>query len=131
MHRRQLLALLALAGVAGPIAAYAAEKKRAGGQSFIQLPTLTATVIHPDGSRGVLSVEAGLDAPDPAVQARAEGLMPRLLDAYVQILGVYARAIQPGGPPNLDVMGLQLQRATDRILGRAGARFLFGSVIVN
>jgi len=129
--RRQILAAAFALAVAAPSLGHAAEKRRTGGESFIQLPTLTATLVHADGSRGVLSVEAGLDAPDPAVEARAEGLQPRLLDAYVQVLSVYARAIPPGGPPNLDVLGLELQRATDRVLGRAGAHFLFGSVIVN
>ena len=49
----------------------------------------------------------------------------------LQSQNVYARAIPPGGPPNLDVLGLELQRATDRVLGRSGAHVLFGSVIVN
>jgi hypothetical protein len=68
LPRRKLLALiLAVSTTIGPYAALAApqvdEKKKGGGISYIQFRTLTATVFRPDGRRGVLTVEAGVDVP--------------------------------------------------------------------
>ena len=130
MRRRRFIAL-ALGFAALPPSLEAAEKRRSGGESFIQFPTLTAGLTRPDRSRGVLAIEAGLDVPDPALRARAVGLEPRLLDAYASFLDTYAPSISPGTPPDPGLIGAQLQRATDRVLGRPGARFLFGSIIVN
>lgn len=129
MIRRRLLAL-GLACALLPAAAGAAEKKRQS-ETFIPFPTLSASLVRADGSRGVLSVEAGLDVPDPALNKVALGLQPRLRDAYTRVMGVYAGSIPPAGAPNPDVLGAQLQRATDTVLGRPGAKILFGSIIIN
>src|SRR5690348_2060615 len=61
MNRRRLL--LALALLAAPDGALAEERKKGGGETFIQIQTLTATVIRPDGRRGVMTVESGVDVP--------------------------------------------------------------------
>jgi len=44
MRRRLIIAALALAALAG--SAHAEERKKGGGETFIQLQTLTATVIR-------------------------------------------------------------------------------------
>jgi hypothetical protein len=129
-------AVLACAGLtlalAAPVhAAEKAERKKGGGLSYTQFPALTATIVRPDGRRGVLSVEAGIDCPDPAVKARADLLEPRLRDAYVQFLGVYAAALAAGSLPDADQIGAGLQRRTDAVVGRPGARLLLGSILVN
>jgi hypothetical protein len=130
MHRRRLL-VVALACALGPAAGHAASEKKRATETYIAFPTLTASLVRADGSRGVLSVEVGLDAPDPLLNRRAVGLTPRLLDAYARVMGVYAGSISPSGAPNPEVLGAQLQRATDTVLGRPGARVLFGQIIIN
>jgi flagellar basal body-associated protein FliL len=136
MRRRALIASL----VAGPLLAGAAasrasepaaEKKKGGGPGFLQLPALTANAARGDGRRGVLTVDCGLDIPDAALRARAESAQPRLRAAYIQALQAQAAAIPAGGPPNPDLIAAALQRITDQVLGRPGARFLIGAVMIN
>ena len=120
------LYLIATVAVAAPM-----EKKKGGGDSFIQLPTLTATVFHPDGGRGVLTVDLGIDVADGGLRKRAAASIPVLRDAYTRALLRYAPSIPLGGPPDVEAIARQLQQATDQTLGRPGALLLLGSVLEN
>jgi len=140
MLRRSLLSILFLAPlIAAPVLAAehggekkkGAEKKKGGGLNFIQLPTLTANCTRASGSRGVLTVDSGLDIKDGGLRAKAEASIPRLRAAYAQALQAQAAAIPPGAPPNPDLLVGVFQRTTDQVLGKPGARFLIGAVMVN
>ena len=87
-------------------------------------------MLHGAARRGVLSVEGGLDAPDAGLHQRADRMKPLLLDAYLRWLVIYAASLPQGGVPNPDQIGAEMQRCTDRVLGRPGARFLIGTVMV-
>ena len=133
---RRLATLALLAFALAPEVAIASEgggekKKKSGGASYIALDALSATVIRPDGRRGVLMVETGLDIPDQALRDKAEKLLPRIRAAYFQTVQVYAAGLTPGLPPNVDYLSRELQRQTDLALGVRGARLLLGSVMVN
>jgi hypothetical protein len=134
MDRRRLLSLAALS-VLIPAAAMAGEgeggKKRSGGANYLVLQTLLGTTIRPDGRRGVLSIECGLDVPDAALRTRAEQSIPRLRSAFVETVQAYARGLPTGAAPNADFLSRTLQRQTDQILGRPGARLLLGAILVN
>jgi hypothetical protein len=133
MDRRTLLAIAAVSGLT-PLAAHAtdkADKKRAGGESYLQLQALLGTTIRSDGVRGVLSVECGLDVPDAALRTRAEQSIPRLRSAFVETIQSYARGLPTGSAPNADFLAQNLQRQADTILGRPGARVLLGAILVN
>jgi hypothetical protein len=129
--RRLILALLLTLGLAVPALADEGEKKKGGGETFVTLPTLTATTVRPTNRHGVLTVEAGLDIADKGLRERAEDSKPRLRDAYVDALQTQAAAIAPGAAPDPDAIAAALQRATDRVLGKSGARLLIGTVMVN
>ena len=133
LHRRQIVALLIAAPlIAGPLAGHAAEvKKKGGGLSFIQLPTLTATIIRGDGRRGVLTVEAGLDIANGGLRSRAEMSQPRLRSAYVLSLQTYASGLAGGYPPSADYISRMLQQQTDNVLGQSGAKLLLGTILMN
>ncbi|MES2894907.1 MAG: Tat pathway signal protein [Pseudomonadota bacterium] len=132
MDSRPLLALALIAALApGAALASGPEKKKGGGLTFIQLNTLTSTVIRPDGRRGVLTVETGIDVPDEKLRAKAEMLVPRLRAAYVQSLQIYASGMNPNSAPNADQLAIQLQRETDRVMGQKGARLLLGTMLMN
>ena len=133
IDRRRLCTVLA-ALAAAPTTALAAEggeKKKGGGLSYIQLDTLTATVVHSDGRRGVLTVEIGLNIPDAALRNRADLSKPRLRAAYVQRLQIYATGLTADAPPDPDYLSRVLQQETDQALGRPGAKVLLGAILVN
>jgi len=134
MNRRALLAVAAFAA-ALPASVGASSggeaKKTSGGASYIPINTLTGATSKGGGRRGVLSVECGLDVPDGRLRARAEASLPRLRAAYVQTVMIYAAGLPAGAAPNADFLARALQRQTDSVLGRAGARFLLGAVLVN
>ena len=79
----------------------------------------------------MLSVDCGLDVPDAALRTRAEQSVPRLRAAYVQTIQAYAAGLGPTALPNADYIGTTLQRQTDQILGRPGAKVLLGAIIAN
>jgi hypothetical protein len=130
MDRRLLIAVLALAPGAA-LAAEPAEKKKGGGLDYIQIPTLTATITHADGRRGVLTVETGVDVPDKKLHELADASTPRLRAAYAGVVMTYGASLSPGSVPNADYLSRELQRQTDLILGRPGARLLLGTILVN
>jgi hypothetical protein len=132
MHRRAALAAiaaLALASVAD--GAEKTEKKKGGGDSFIQLPTIAVTVRRLGGGNGVMTIDVGIDVADGGLRHRAEQSTPLLRDAYLREMLTYAPTLGAGQPPNPDVIGAMLQRATDRALGRPGAKLLLGAILIN
>lgn len=110
-------------------------RKTSGGSgapqaSYLRLPTITANVVRPGGRRGVMTVETGLDTPDAALRTRVAQSAPRLRAAYAAVVQQAANALRPGAPPDVERLIVQLQAATDRTVGRAGARLLIGTVMV-
>ncbi|HVI31820.1 Tat pathway signal protein [Phenylobacterium sp.] len=134
MRRRSFLGLvLAAAAPATAMASSApeGEKKRAGGASYIVIQTLAATTNKGGGRRGVLTVECGLDVPDAALRGRVEQSLPRLRAAYYQTVQTYAAGLPPATAPNADFLAQNLQRQTDAIVGKPGAKLLLGAILVN
>lgn len=133
MRRREILALIALAGGA-PATARASEsteRRKSGGASYLPIAAITGTTNRAGGRRGVLSVECGLDIPDASLRARAEALIPRLRAAYGETVRIYAAGLPPETPPNADFLARALQGQTDAVLGRRGARLLLGAILVS
>jgi hypothetical protein len=131
MNRRGLI-VAALAGAVAPGLAHAEDKrKKGGGLSFIQLDTLSGTLTRGDGRRGVMTVEVGVDVPDAALHARAAQSTPRLIAAFDEVVRTYAAGLPAGAPPNADYLSMALQRQTDSVLGRPGAKLLLGTILVN
>ncbi len=129
MDRR---ALLGLAAVAAATATPAAAGGGGGAPppSYMRLPTVTANVRRIDGRRGVMTVETGVDTPDAALRIRVVQSAPRLRAAYAAVVQASANALLPGHPPDVERLVVSLQAATDRTLGRRGARLLIGTVMV-
>mgnify|MGYP003109927381 CR=1 FL=1 len=99
---------------------------------FVPLAPLTATLQADYRLRGILQIEAGLEIPDSRLRARAETMMPRLRNAYVTQLSIYAGAnYRYGELPDADRISTMLQRATDDVLGQEGARVLIGMIVIH
>jgi len=131
MKRRQILALALLA--IAPTGAFGSEekKKKSGGASFLPIDAMVASTNKPGGRRGVLTVECGLDVTDAALRTRADASIPRLRAAYLQTIIAYAAGLSPGAEPNADFIARALQRQTDAVLGRPGAKLLLGAILVS
>ena len=131
LRRTALLALAAVTFASAPLAAEKTEKKKGGGDSFIQLPTIAVTVKRLGGGNGVMTVDVGVDVADGALRKRADQSTPLLRDAFLREMLTYGQTLGPGRPPNPDVIGVMLQRAADRTLGRPGAKLLLGAILIN
>lgn len=137
MDRRQLLlasvtvsvGLYGLLGMAED--AQASDKKSGGGKdTYLTMPPATGVIPRRDGRRSTLTVEMGLDVPNEELRARAELSRPRLNAALNEVVRTTARSLLPGRVPDLESLTRSLQSATDRVLGRQGAKILLGSVVV-
>jgi hypothetical protein len=130
-QRLNLLTLTALAVLLTPALARADDKDSQQKGTFVEVPGLAASVMPSYGRHGVLTVEAGLDVPDPTLRNYVNQVLPRLQDAYAQTLQGYAGGLRPGALPDADYIGRRLQAATDQVLGRPGARLLLGGIMAN
>ena len=138
MRRRDLLTLIALTFLA-PAAVQGAEekkksgenKKKSGGEDYIPINPVNGTTNKAGGRRGVLSVDCGLQISDPKLREFAEKSLPRLRAAYVQVVQVYAAGLPSGSEPDAQFLAQSLQRQTDLVLKRPGARLLIGAVIAS
>ena len=133
MRRRDLIGLIILASfpAAHALAADEKAKKKSGGENYIPINPVTGTTNKSGGRRGVLSVDCGLQVDDAKLRAYAEQSLPRLRAAYVQVVQVYAAGLPSGAEPSADYIAQSLQRQTDLILKRPGARLLIGAVVAN
>ena len=131
MNRRTLLAVLAL--VIG-VPAQAAEKEGGGAKdqvTFVRLPVIQANILRSNRTRGVLTLENGVDVKDPKLRARVTQMQPRLRSAMARQVMLYAGNLSPGQPPNLEVLIPLLQKQVDLTLGGPGARLVVTEVLIN
>ena len=124
--------LLATALLASPAFAAGGEKKQSGSESFMPMVGLSSGVSTAFTFAGILTVDAGLDIPDPKVRSRAEGLQPRLRDAMRAELSEYsANLYRAGHIPDADLIKRRLQRGVDRVMGEGEAEVLLMAVIAH
>ena len=132
MDRRLLIATAVAAALqSAAMAAGGESKKTAVTSNYVKMDPLLGTTLRGSGRRGVLSVDCGLDVPDPVLRTLAQQSVPRLRAAYVQTIQAYASGLGPKSLPNAEYISITLQRQTDAILGRRGARVLLGGIIAN
>jgi hypothetical protein len=128
MKRRALLAAPLLLAATPALASGGGGGAATGG--YVRYPTITATTIRSDGRRGVMTVETGVDAPNAALKLRAEQSQPRMRAVFNILVQREANTLLPGGVPNIERLGAQLQSATNIILGQRGAKLLLGTVMI-
>jgi flagellar basal body-associated protein FliL len=101
-------------------------------ESWVMVDPFSVTVIQNDSIRGKVSVSFGMDVPDAELRERAELIMPRLQDAWLNRLNLYASTtVRPGKPANIDDVSQILQSTADQVLGKPGSKVLIASVIVD
>lgn len=134
LRRRLILASAAFA--LAPTFAHAGhgegeEKKKGGGLQFIQIQTMAVNFVRRDGRMGVMTVETGIDVPDEKLRTLANQSQPRLRGAFNAFLQTYTPSLRGGMAPNADYIAKELQRQTDIVLGRPGAKLLLGTILMN
>jgi hypothetical protein len=131
MDRRTALAAAVAAAAAASSAHAAGKKAETGGVTYVQVKAISATIMRRDGSRGVITVECGIDIADTALRLRAGELQPRLRDAYASFLQAYAGGLPRSAVPNADYIAGEMQKATDRVLGKKGGKLLVGTILIS
>ena len=129
MIRRALLPFMLAPLLLAAAPVLAGEKSDKPKTSYVEVQPVTVTLLRPGGRRGALTVELGLDVPDAKLRTRAEQSTPLLRDAYVRIVQAYAFGLAPDTSPSADYLSLTLQRETDKVLKRPGAKVLLGAVL--
>jgi len=145
MHRRHALTLIKAFGLISVSAATGTaltssaeasgkkreDKKKGGGESYIQLPMIAVFVPTGRQKNGTLTVELGLDVPDAKLREKVSAYIPRLRDAFVSRLQTYAMTLNASKAIDADYIVHELQSQTDGLLRTSGAKVLLGSIMVN
>jgi hypothetical protein len=129
MDRRAFLMTAFAAALPGVALANEGGKKK-NESPYMPLKVVTLTIVRTNGRHGAMTVEVGLNIPDPALRELAAESQPLLRDAYVRVLQPYALRMTPGIAPSAEFITLSMQRETDRVLGRRGAKVLLGGILV-
>ena len=130
MNRRAALALALLPAALAAPATAGPGGGEAPADPYFELDTLTAGVTRSGGRRAVMTVECGIDAPQPDKRLRAEQSIPRLRAALVAVVQRHATVLRPGEPPDVERLLRDLQAAVNEVMGGPGARILLGTVMV-
>jgi transcriptional regulator of heat shock response len=125
------LCSLALAHTPALASAPPKEKKKGGGESFVQIPTLTLFTVMYGQQRRVLTIDLGLDVPDDKLRTMVNIYLPRLRDQYITAMQNYSLRLRKNAIVDVDYVASSLQKITDQILGRPGAKLLLGSITLN
>jgi hypothetical protein len=98
---------------------------------LIEMKSVTVNIFRSDYRAGKLEIAINLDVPNAELFERAELSQPRLRAAYIQALTALVYDLPQRQPPDLKQMVFELQKVTDKVLGRPGARVLLSAVIIN
>jgi len=99
-------------------------------QSYLPMPTMSASVLKRYQTSGTLVVDMGIDIQDASLRQHAGFNEPRLHDALRTALSTYANVYyHDHTEPDPEAMTRLFQQAVDRVLGRPGAQVLLVNII--
>ena len=133
MRSNAILAVLVVFALALPAAA--ADKKKTAvhkitqSVSYLMIDPIYTTIMDNNKPTGLLMIGIGLDVPNADLRGQTEQVMPVLRDAYVRaLLEFTATSVRSWRQPDVGEIADRLQRVTDRMLRRPGARILLAQV---
>ena len=101
-------------------------------KSWVMVDPFTISVIQDGDVRGKLTVNFGMDVPDTELRDKAEVLMPRLRDAWLRSLSLYAAtALRPHRQADVGELSARIQQTADEVLGKSGAKVLMSQAVVD
>ena len=123
----KLLSLALVFALLSASAAFASApaKRVTPPDQFLPFDAITVSILERMRVRGFLTVEFGLYVPDEKLRDEIEAHRRALNDAYVRALVDYgADVAQVSAAPDVVSIAGRLQRVTDGVLGKTGARVL-------
>jgi len=124
---RTLLSLAVVFAIFAGSSAFATApaKKTTPPDEFVPFDAITVSVLERMRVRGFLTVEFGLYVTDEKLRDEIDSNLRALKDAYVRVMADYgADEANVSAAPDLAGIAGRLQRVTDTVLGKAGARVL-------
>jgi flagellar basal body-associated protein FliL len=107
------------------------QSRLTSAESFLPLPPLLSATPAGRSIGGMMTVELGLDVPDPKLRERAKMMKPRVQDALRSAISDYTLTyLAPGAAPDPEQISRLAQQALDRALGQPGARVLLSNVML-
>ncbi len=117
-----------------PAKAKAPQKNRSftSLKSWVIIDPFTISIIQDGRVRGKFTVWFGMDVPDDALRDKAETIMPRLRDAWLGELNLYAATtLRPRRAADVVAVSDLLQQTADKVLAQPGSKVLLGQVTVD
>lgn len=109
-------------GTSHPAAASEAE---ADGVTFLELPSISVSVIRDARVRGIFSVSMGLEVDSLDIRLRVRKMRPRLSHEYHRVMAYFAASrLKMGKVIDMSLLERMFQNATDRVLGADQARVM-------
>jgi hypothetical protein len=106
------------------------QERLTSAQSYVPVPTLSASVLQRTSTRGTIVVDMGLDIPDAELRRLAQVHAPRVRDALRTALSTYASTYyRDRTPPDPATLTRLMQQSIDRVLGGEGAQVLLVNII--
>jgi hypothetical protein len=123
----------ALAGGTAPVDKIdKAALRITGSTKYIAITGLNAPIANLEGFSGMMALDAGLEIQDDKERKRAANQLPRLRDALRRAVHSYLNiSYEQGKVPDLDMLGMRLQRAVDGTLGAGIAKVTIASALIH
>ena len=101
-------------------------------RSWVTVDPFTLAIIQDGRIRGTFTISFGMDVTDDALREKAEALMPRLRDAWLNDLSLYAATtLRPRRAADVARLSSLLQGIADRVLGKPGSKVLMAQAKVD
>jgi flagellar basal body-associated protein FliL len=99
--------------------------------TYLGFEPIYTSIIEADSANGLLMIGFGIDVPDATLRAEVDNLRPKLRDLYVRSMMFYTSAnVRSWRQPDAVVIADKLQRITDAMLKRKGAKVLLAQVAI-
>jgi flagellar basal body-associated protein FliL len=100
-------------------------------KSWVSVDPFTISIIQDGRVRGKFTVWFGMDVPDDGLREKAETIMPRLRDAWLGELNLYAATtLRPRRAAEMPAVSDLLQQTADTVLEQRGSKVLMGQLTV-
>ena len=100
-------------------------------KSWVSVDPFTISIIQDGRVRGKFTVWFGMDVPDDGLREKAETIMPRLRDAWLGELNLYAATtLRPRRAADVPAVSDLLQQTADTVLEQRGSKVLMGQLTV-